>query len=503
MDLAVEAPIQEGGRQSPRYAWLPVSAVAACAAVLLGVTSGGYGYHRDELYFRMLASHPAWGYVDQPPMTPMLVRASTSVFGDSLPALRLPAIVSLLVTLFVVAALARELGGGRLAQTVTAIGVVAPFPLIAGHVMLTASPDMVFWTLTILFVLRALLRSEPYWWLWAGVVVGVSLWNKQLIVLLLIGLLAGLLITGPRRVLAIWQPWAGVAIAVAIASPTLVYQATNHWPELSMAGAISQNKGGDDRVMFVPFQIILFGPLVYIWIRGLAALFQQEAWRSARALAWAYPVVCLVVLATGGQVYYTFGLLALYLAAGAVLVERRVSATGRIRRTAVVLAVSVLGAGVIALPLVPVGDLGATGIGALNQATRDQVGWPAYVSEVAKAYQALPEADRGSVAIVTGNYGEAGALDRFGGRYGVPSVYSGQNELYFYGPPPESATAILFVGRDPGPRPPLPGFSTCTTVGTLDNRLGVDNEEQGRLIVFCQGRSVPWSKLWPEYQHYD
>ena len=158
--------------------------------MLLAVTANGYGYHRDELYFRLLSRHLAWGYVDQPPMTPALVRASTAAFGDTLFALRMPAIICLVVTIFIVAAIAREFGGGPSAQLVAAIGTVGPFPLIAGHTLLTASPDMVFWTLAILFVVRALLRDEPRWWLWAGVVVGVSLWNKQLIVLLLLGLLA-------------------------------------------------------------------------------------------------------------------------------------------------------------------------------------------------------------------------------------------------------------------------------------------------------------------------
>ena len=83
-DTAVTAP------ELPRYAWRPVGVVTAVVVIVLAVTVNAYGYHRDELYFRMLAAHPAWGYVDEPPMTPMLARASTTIFGDSLWALRLP-----------------------------------------------------------------------------------------------------------------------------------------------------------------------------------------------------------------------------------------------------------------------------------------------------------------------------------------------------------------------------------------------------------------------------
>src|SRR5262249_43411621 len=157
---------------------------------------------------------------------------------------------------------------------------------------------------------------------------------------------------------------------------TLIWQATNHWPELTMARAISRDKGGDDRVTYLPFQIILLGPMVYVWVRGLIGMFKEKEWRSVRSLAWAYPVVSLIVLATGGQVSSTFCLLALYLAAGAVLVERGVTVGKRQWRLWGAVAGTIGIGAVVALPLVPVADLQTSRIGALNQATRDQVGWP-------------------------------------------------------------------------------------------------------------------------------
>jgi hypothetical protein len=220
-----------------------------------------------------------------------------------------------------------------------------------------------------------------------------------------------------------------------------------------------------------------------------------------RSLAWAYLAVSVIVLVSGGQIYYTFGLLALYLAAGAVLVERTVARHGRRWPHWIAVAFTIVGGSIVALPIIPIAHLQATGVGALNQATRDQIGWPAYVREVGVAYQALPASSRGTVALVAGNYGETGALEKFGRAYGLPTAYSGQNQLYFYGPPPESATSMLFVGHDAdGPR--LPGFAGCAQVGMLDNNVGLDNEEQGRLIMFCTGRRMPWSRLWKQFQHY-
>ncbi len=103
--------------------------------------------------------------------------------------------------------------------------------------------------------------------------------------------------------------------------------------------------------------------------------------------------------------------------------------------------------------------------------------------------------------IVAGNYGEAGAVHRYGPAYRLPTVYSGQNELYRYGPPPDSATVAVMVGlpwvADSGL------FSSCTRVGTLDDRVGVDNEEQGRPIDVCRYPKRPWHEIWPAFQHYD
>src|SRR5689334_4287041 len=100
----------------------PVVVVAAGVGALLLATAGRYDYHRDELYFRELGRHPAWGYVDQPPLTPLLGRASTAVFGDTLWAFRLPAVACVVATVFVAALIARELGGGTVARTLAGLG---------------------------------------------------------------------------------------------------------------------------------------------------------------------------------------------------------------------------------------------------------------------------------------------------------------------------------------------------------------------------------------------
>lgn len=298
------------GTDLPALRWQPLAVVLLADGALLGGTVNNYGYDRDELYFRILAAHPGWGYVDQPPLTPLLARAGIALFGDTLWGIRVPALVCALVTVWLTVVLTRELGGGGAAQTLAAIGVSSTFLFIAGHVLLTATPDMVVWLLVILFATRSLRRGQPRWWLAVGLSVGLGLYNKQLVALLLVGLAGGLLIAGPRRELANRWLWGGAAIALLIGAPNLIYQILNGWPEVTMAGVISSHKGADDRALFVPFQLILLGlTAVPIWAAGLLHLFRDPGWRPLRGLAWAYPLIALIVLATGGQPYYTFGLL--------------------------------------------------------------------------------------------------------------------------------------------------------------------------------------------------
>jgi hypothetical protein len=469
------------------------------------ISAGGYGYHRDELYFRVLGRHLAWGFVDQPPLTPLLTRISIDLFGDSLWAIRTPSALIVGAAAVIAAHVAREAGGGRGAQILAALGLAAAFPLVGGHIISTATPDIIFWLLAALFAMRALLRDQPHYWLAVGVTAGLSLYNKHLIILLLLMLGVGLLAVGPRRVLASPWLWIGTAIALVVGAPNLIYQLTHGLPQLSMAEALADNKGDDSRPQLLPFQIIMLGPpYAPIWIAGLVTLFRNRRLRPIRALAVAYLVMVVVLFVIAGQPYYTIGLQIAIFAIGCVPTVRWLAGhRGRqvLVGAAVVLniAVSVL----VALPVVPLEDLKNTAITEVNQTVPDQIGWPIYVRQVADVYAALPEPDQANAIIITGNYGEYGALDRYGPPYHLPAIYSGQNALYFLGRPAETARVALLIVEDATPDRVNRGFGSCAREAKLDNEVGVDNEEQAATIWVCRDPRDSWAVLWPKFQHYD
>jgi 4-amino-4-deoxy-L-arabinose transferase-like glycosyltransferase len=482
-----------------RFAALPVlTAVGALAATLI-VCAGKYGYHRDELYFRMLP--PAWGYVDQPPLTPFLARTFSQLLADEVWGVRIPAILFAVTSVLVIALVTREVGGSSLAQGLAAWGYAfASITLSMGHVLLTASFDLLVWPAVILAVMRALLRNQPWWWLIAGAIVGLSMYNKLLIGMLLVSLAVGLVAVGPRRV--IWSKWVlgAVVLALLLGLPNIIYQATNGWSQLLMGATLSAHNGDSVRIMMWPLLLLLLGPpLVPFWIAGIIALGRRRQWRPIRSLAVAFPVLLVLVWIAGAQFYYPYGMLAVLYAIGCVPVAQ-FAQQGSPRKALVIAAVALnsLVCAVISLPILPLSVLGSTPIPGINMTAADQIGWPVYVKQVDQVADGLGTHE--GVAILVSNYGEAGALARYGDTR-QPAVFSGQNALYTLGPPPASARTAFVVG---GMLPRVSSyFRSCTIVARLDNGVGVDNEEEGQPIAVCRDRLESWTAIWPALKHLD
>jgi len=483
----------------PPLARSPVLSAAVVMAVLLTVFSNRYGFHRDELYFRML--RPAWGYVDQPPLAPLLARWFGHLSGNPW-AIRIPATLAAAGSVLLVALNTRELGGGRTAQALSAWGYAfAGIPLIFGHELLTSTLDLPVWPAVLLFILRAQLRDQPRWWLAAGAVVGLSMYNKLLVAVLLVALAAGILLAGPRRLL--WSKWVlgAVLLALIIGAPNLVYQAGHSWPQLSMGRALARNNGGQTRILMWPLLLVVLGPpLVAIWLAGLVGLLRRPSWRPVRFVGVAFPVLLVLVFIMGSQFYYPTGLLAVLYAAGCVpTAEWFHHRTGRrnwvIAAVVVNAAVSVL----VGLPVIPLSVLDRTPVPGMNQTARDTVGWPAYVDEVSAVYAGLPAGDRARAVILATNYGEAGAIARYGHR--LPAVYSGHNQLYVQARPPDGATVAIVVGAQLHRAERV--FADCRIEGRLDDRVGVDNEEQGKPIAVCHDPIGGWQAAWPRLHHLD
>ena len=297
-------------------------------------------------------------------------------------------------------------------------------------------------------------------------------------------------------VLSPWA-WASVGIAVLLWLPNLAWQATNGWPQLAMAQAIS-SYAAENRAQVIPLLWLFMGPVLFpISVAGLAwTLFATEG-RPWRAIAIGALVALGLALLSGGKAYYALGSAPVFMAAGAIVVDQWLD-RGHARAKGAVLAIAaILSGGFIALLTLPVLPLDAYARSGLPEAVPDvanTAGWPAFVSTVQGVVDALPADQRVRAVILANDYSEASALELLGSD--LPPVYSGHNGYWAWGPPPEDRTVVIHVG-DWRPADWHPYFKGCTDVATVDNGLGIQNAEQGSAVSVCPDVEQPWSDMWP------
>jgi 4-amino-4-deoxy-L-arabinose transferase-like glycosyltransferase len=371
--------------------------------------------------------------------------------------------------------------------------------LAVGHMVSTATFDLLAWLVVGWLALRVLRTGEGRWWVALGAATGLALLNKYLVVFLAVALLAAVLLVGPRERLRGPWPLASAAIALVVAAPNLWWQARHGWPQLTVAGGISADDGVENRVLFVPMQIVYLSPLlVPVWVAGIRALWRDPSLRWARAVVPAYALLCVLVIASGGKPYYALPLLLVLTAAGCEPLARWTRGRGRAAVVAAGAVVAVATSALVTLPVLPVGALSA--VSGVNPEQAEQVGWPSLVSTVATQWAALPPAARAHAVILTENYGEHGAIAWFGPRHGLPAPYSGHMSDADWGPPPDTATGPVVVVYQDGDRDIGRFLTGCRTGARV--RTGADNEENGAHVDVCAGPVRPWSALWPDLRHY-
>ncbi len=470
----------------PGWVWVAVVFTAAVAAL-----GGRYGFHRDELYLVEAGRHPALAHPDQPALVPLLARAAYGLVGGSLPAFRLvPALAGGLVV--VVAALtARELGHGRRDQTWAAVVVgTSTTMFVAAHLFGTTVFDVLLTATTLLLLLRALRLGGPGPWLVTGFCAALALGVKTLPATVLACALLALVLVGPRAVLRSRWPYAAAGLALLGLTPTLWWQQANGWPQLAMAAAIADGGSGTsvDRALLLPLLLTLTGPpTAAVLVVGAVALWRRRELRWAAVTAG---LLVVVLLLTGGKPYYLMGVVPLLVAEGVPACLRWAARRrGRGRGLAAVVVLNGVVGAFVGLPLLPA----ALAPVAVVYDHGEQVGWEELVDTVAGA-----ASDSDAELVLTGNYGQAGALDRARGQgVALPPVVSGHNGYWWWGPPDGEPATVVAVGRW-SDADLARWFSRCEQVASVSNAAGVDNDEAGTPVRTCSGPRGSWADLWPD-----
>lgn len=504
------------GMEKSKSARAILLAFSGVALVIHLLTNQRYGFFRDELYFIACARHLAWGYVDMAPLSALFLRVELILFGHSLFALRLFPAIAGAATVALTGAIARELGGRWWAILLACTAALsAPIYLALGNFYSLNVFEPLFWMGAIYVLVRIINGGSAKLWLWFGLLAGLGVENKHSMAFFGIGIALAILFTPERSHLSRPWIWLGGLVALIVTSPNLLWQVQHGWPTLELLQNIAQS---DKNVVLSPSQflaqqILIMNPATLpLWLGGLVWLLVDRDGRRYRILGLTYLVTLAEFIIMHGKHYYLAPIYPMLFAAGAVAVERLCTVRFRWLRPALVAAPIGLAAllSPTILPILPPEKLitymraihfepprtETSHTAALPQLFADQFGWEEMVGSLARTFHNLSPNEQKRVGIFCQNYGQAGALDLFGPRYGLPPALCGHQNYYLWGPREYSGELLLVLDRPGGEEPEQFGY--VEDLGSVDSSPWAMPWEQRNHIYLCRDLRGTLPDLWPK-----
>lgn len=489
-------------------------------------TAWRYGYFRDELYFIACSKHLAWGYVDQPPLVAIAALVSAP-FHYNLILLRLLPILAATLAVVVAMQIAKDLGGGRFAQALAGVAVaLTPAYLLLGNTLTTTSFEAFSWTLVVWIVIRLVkgAQNDARWWIALAGAIAFGLYGKYSMALLVVAVVVGLLLTPERRVLANkWMPLSAL-LALLLVAPNLIWQAQHGWPFFEVLQQDAAHRHAFNTGLTLEYQSIVPNALAFageqllytnpvavpLWLAGIIAPFARRELRQLRFISIAYIVLFVAAVLLEAKGYYIIGIYGSLFAIGAVVVER---APAWIRTaqfaTLALVAVLILP---LSLPVLRISDfiaytalLGMTGRDGqpprlVQPVYAEEFGWDRLARDVSKFYNVLAPGTRSLTGIYADTYADAGAIDLFGPRYGLPPAISSQNTYWLWGTHGYDGKTLIAIGAS---RIDLLKryYRSVQLIRTSNEPLKWAVEGPAP-IYLCTDPILPFDQIWPHLRWY-
>ena len=486
--------------------------LAAASVAIHTATNGQYGFHRDELQTLDDARHLDWGFVAYPPITPLIGRVELLLFGTSLVGFRFFAAVAVSGAMVLAGLIAKELGGGRREQVLAAMATcVAPVALAQGAVFQYVSFDYLWGVLATYFLVKLCKSGDARWWVAIGFVLGLGMETRYTAGFWTLGIVAGVLLSDARKYLTSKWLWIGVGISVALFLPNVIWQAKHDLISLDFLKHLHERDVRQERNKgFLVGQILLCVNLVTVPLAALGLWFlsAQEQGKKYALMGWMVLATFLLFWIAKARFYYTAPIYPVVLAAGSVAFGNWLRTTkpvtakvlSRLQWSAIALNGAVFA--VFVMPIAPFGGAAWRVTSKLHDQFREQIGWTDLADTVARVYIALPADERAKTGILTGNYGEGGALNLYGPSLGLPHAMSGTNSFWYRGYDPREPQTVIVVGLEK--EEAEANFTSCAVAAKNTNRLGVENEESRDHpdIYLCRGLKSAWPEFWKKFRRY-
>ncbi len=492
-------------------------ALASLKFLIHLLTSQQYGYFRDEFYYIAASKRLAFGYVDFPPFIALLTRFVRETLGESLLALHLFPALAGAALVFLTGWMARQLGANRFGQALAALAtLVAPQFLGVNSILSMDSFDILFWGLAIYVLILIFKYDRPKAWLWFGLIAGIDLTTKVTILYFGLAVVIGMALTPHRKYFrSIWL-YLGGAIALAFLLPYAIWNAANGWPTIDFFAAYGNKVYQASPLGFIAQQIAIMHPFTFpLWGMGLVYLFSKKG-QTYRPLGWSYVVLLLIFMLQHAKNYFLAPMYPVLFAAGAVFFEEWVQASRRFWLKPAYVGLLVVGGIILAPGAIAVLPLQAhieymrviagsrvksekSDTGLFPQHFADRLGWEQMAATVADVYHGLPPQDQARACIFTGNYGEAGALEFYGPRYGLPHVISTHNNYYIWGPDDCTGETVILIGVSLSDV--QPAFADIRQAGQTHCDYCMPYENNLPIYV-AHGLKTPLKQLWPTAKNF-
>jgi hypothetical protein len=499
--------------EKPDYVRLTIILLAVFNVLLHLITSYNLEYHRDELLYFSLGRHPAFGYATVPPLTGWMALIAKTLFGNSLFSVRIfPSLGSALMV-FLVAGIAKELGGSGYSRILAATGIF--ISIIGLRTFLMFQPvylDLIFWTLSFYLLIKFINTGSGKYLILFGLFAGVALLNKYLI-----GLLFGLIFiiapfTPHRSVFRNRNLWYGILAGFLVFLPNLVWQAVHHFPVVNHMAELERTQLVHvSRLAFLREQLFMPGFASFLTVAGIIYLLIAREAVKFRFLALVALSVIIVLMLLHGKNYYTQGIFPMLMAAGAVSWEKTLR-----RRWQKLLFILLLV--LLTIPVIPIGvpvyrtvklvayfeklrtrygmdfvtRFEDNSIHSLPQDYADMLGWEELTAITARAWDTVQ--NKKAAFIYGENYGQAGAITVIGQKYGLPEAVC-FNESFRYWIPRSfdpDITTMIYINDEPGDDVKAL-FRKISVAGKISNP---DAREFGTTVYVCQDPVESFNKFW-------